>query len=52
MQDDRRALNYACPNCNSAPGRLCTEPTISGRKSVRYIHFARTSLVADNEEPK
>lgn len=36
-----RAKSVRCPNCNAAPGALCTAPTETGRRDVQYVHFAR-----------
>lgn len=35
------AMEVKCPNCQSGPGRKCTQPTDTGRKAVRWVHLAR-----------
>lgn len=47
VQDDKRALQFVCPTCASAPGRNCTEATEDKRKSVAYIHTKRIDVLRD-----
>lgn len=49
VQDDQRAYEFACPTCNSAVGKKCTEATESGRKTVAYIHTKRQELIEKTE---
>ena len=46
-QDDRRALDYACPACYSKPEEPCTAPTDDGQRKVPWLHHARTDQLAD-----
>lgn len=43
--DDQRGYNFNCPACQSPKGKKCTEATETGRKTVSYIHFARTNQI-------
>jgi hypothetical protein len=42
-QDDPRAYDFACDNCQSRPGEKCTEATTDSRKKVAYVHLVRSS---------
>lgn len=37
--------DVVCPNCNSQPGKACTQPTDTGRSPVAWFHYARESVL-------
>lgn len=53
VEPDRRplaaegVLNVVCSNCNAQPGKMCTQPTDTGRKAVPWVHVARADLIRE-----
>lgn len=44
-------INFFCRNCQSHPGKKCTQPTDTGRKTVSWFHSVRTDDLNNwNEE--
>lgn len=41
------ARTVTCPNCQSGPGQLCTQPTDTGRRPVGWVHLARHDALYD-----
>lgn len=35
------ALSRACPACNAEPHHPCNAPTNTGRRDVKWVHYAR-----------
>ncbi|WPH58008.1 hypothetical protein SEA_LUCKYLEO_60 [Gordonia phage LuckyLeo] len=50
-QESRRmkALEATCPTCLSPPHQRCTQPTVTGRKPVRWVHLKRESAQSEHE---
>ena len=40
------ALRVACPNCQAPAGELCTAPTNTGRREVKWVHSSREHALA------
>lgn len=34
-------IEVTCPNCQSKPGHVCTQPTETGRTPVKFYHDSR-----------
>lgn len=41
-------LEVGCPACQAKPGEPCTQPTDTGRRSVRWYHHARVTNAREN----
>ncbi len=43
MTEEERdaALERPCPACNARANKRCTAPTNTGRREVKWVHYAR-----------
>jgi hypothetical protein len=41
-----------CPVCNARPGHPCNAPTDTGRRNVRWYHYAREELAAETTQER
>lgn len=47
---DYAPIDLECPNCQANAKELCTEPTDTGRRTVKFFHYARIDLARELAE--